>query len=260
MIRTFEAGMYLRERPVENARHILLFIHGLGESGLCFEHLASREELDDCDLLIPDLPGYGRSPWTDGDALSLNAHADTLAQWLRDRGTGPVTLVGHSMGGVLACIFAEKHPDLTAAVIDVDGNKSPGDCVFSCQAIEYTLREFVASGFDTIRDKIYHVGIHDPAQRGYYASLCLADPRSFHLNSAELVSMSEARKMTDRLAALPMPKVYIAGVARGASPETHVLLKVAKVDVKNIEPSGHWPFIDQPDLFLREIRAFLDCG
>lgn len=257
MNRRFEAGMYLREKRPATPGQTVLFIHGLGESGLCFERLLEQDELARYNLLAPDLLGYGRSPWTGGAPLSLAEHADQLAAWLRVRESGPVTLVGHSMGGVLALIFAENHPDLTRAVVDVDGNKSLGDCVFSSQALEYPLETFVAEGFDILRARIYRQGMENEALRGYYASLRLADPRAFHRNSAELVEMSGREDMALRLAALPGKVLYLAGVPDGASLRTHTLLAEAGVPLKKIEPSGHWPFIDQAKIFLQEIRAFL---
>ena len=63
MIHLAEEGMFLRDTAPPEPGLTLLFIHGLGESGLCFEELARRPELKALRLLIPDLPGYGRSPW-----------------------------------------------------------------------------------------------------------------------------------------------------------------------------------------------------
>ena len=177
-------------------------------------------------LLVPDLLGYGRSPWCAGDPLTLEEHA-------------------------------EQHPDLVARLVDVDGNKSPGDCVFSSQALEFSREDFLAEGFGTLRDRIYARGVQEPAMRGYYTSLRLADPRAFHLNSAELVALSEPRDLAARLAALPVPTVYLAGVPEGASEETRALLQGAGVPIVNIEPSGHWPFIDRTGDFLREMGRFL---
>jgi pimeloyl-ACP methyl ester carboxylesterase len=263
--RLHDRGLYVRVRdaaaPAAPARTTVCWIHGLGESGLCFEHLLRRPELADRRHLVPDLPGYGRSLWRD-EPPGLVALADLLADWLRraggPAGPGPFTVVGHSMGGVLGLLLAERHPDLVARFVDVDGNKSPGDCVFSGQAAARDLADFTAGGFDDLRDAVYRTGLSSPAERGYHASMLLCDPRAFHLNSRELVAMSRPEDMAARTARLPMPAHYIAGVPDGACARTRELLDAAGVPWTGIEPSGHWPFIDRPDDFLAALRSLLD--
>src|SRR4051812_35865468 len=91
----------------------LVWIHGLGEWSQSFDDAARR--IDGFTHVMPDLPGYGRSPWPDDapDGDSLAALAVELAAWLGDRSTSPgggptapAVLVGHSMGGVLATLVA----------------------------------------------------------------------------------------------------------------------------------------------------------
>jgi pimeloyl-ACP methyl ester carboxylesterase len=253
----FEKGMFYREANAEATGPAILFVHGLGESGLCFEHLLHAPDLAKHRLLMPDLPGYGRSPWCEEAALGLVEQADHLMEWVRTKTGDPVIVLGHSMGGVVALLMAERHPEQVRFVVDVDGNKSPGDCVFSSQACEYDLDTFSAAGFDRMRAAIHDKGYEDLAQRGYYVSLRLADPRAYHHNSGELVEMSTPRDMARRLAELPMGKVYIAGVPGGASQLTHQLLREAGVRTVCIEPSGHWPFIDQPAAFLDTLQEIL---
>ena len=253
----FEDGMFVRQRAPESPLGTLLFVHGLGESGLCFEHLLERSELSDYRLLVPDLPGYGRSPWIKGAALSLEEQADHLASWLDRLQTGPVMVLGHSMGGVVALLLAERHPQLVSFIIDVDGNKSPADCVFSSQAARYGLQVFAATGFDEMRETIFHRGIEDAAQRGYYVSLRLSDPRAYHRNSLDLMKISETETMADRLADLSVPSVYIAGVPGGVSSHSRKLLQSASVPLHDISPSGHWPFIDQREDFLSLLTELL---
>jgi pimeloyl-ACP methyl ester carboxylesterase len=247
---TIEHGMFVRTVGDGAAGGTLLFVHGLGESGLCFEALLPRPELSPYRLLVPDLPGYGRSAWPDGAPLSLVGLADHLADWLGHRGERPVTVVGHSMGGVVAQMLAERHPATVAAVVDVDGNKSEGDCVFSSRAAAYDRAAFLDRGFDVLRETVYRRGKSDQAQRGYYVSLRLADPRSYHQHSLELLTLSRGEELAPRLAALPQPKHYIAAVPDGATERSRTLLSAAGVPWSAIAPSGHWPFIDQPDAFV----------
>ncbi|MFH1844049.1 MAG: alpha/beta hydrolase [bacterium] len=259
--RAIEHGMFIRDCRPPESRGCLLYIHGLGESGLCFEHLLLHPGLADRRQLVPDLPGYGRSPWPE-QPLDLAAQADHLAHWLRESesvvgDTSPLVVIGHSQGGIVGLLLAESYPDLVAGLVDVDGNKCHDDCVFSGRAAEYSESEFLKSGFDRLRETVHRRGRGDMAQRGYYVSLRLADPTTYHRNSVELLARSDAGDLASRLAALPMPFCYLAGVPNGVSERSHALLDAAGVDWIRIEPSGHWPFIDQPDAFVAELNRFL---
>lgn len=249
--------VFLRASGEPRGRGTVLWIHGLGESGLCFERLLARDDLAAWRHLVPDLPGYGRTAWPD-QPLALAAHAELLAGLCRELSDGPVVLAGHSMGGVVALLLAERLPGLVRGVADIDGNKSPDDCTFSGRAATSTLAGFLAGGFDALRAQVYGAGLEDPAQRGYHASMCLADPASYHLNSRELVELSGRRDLAARLAALRCPRVYVAGAPGGASAASRRLLAEAAVPVVEIAPSGHWPFHDRPDDFAAALLAFLD--
>jgi len=256
MRHTLHHGIFLRESGADRGARTILWIHGLGESALCFEKTIDRTELAGWRHIAPDIPGYGRTAWPLAP-LPLAEQADLLADLCSDLGTGPVIAAGHSMGGVVALLLAERHPSLVRGVVDIDGNKSPADCTFSSQAADQDLMSFIEGGFDALRDKVYTAGVEEPAQRGYHASLCQADPAAYHLNSGELMAMSEKRDMATRLAALGMPRVYIAGAPDGASLESRRLLEEARVPVLEITPSGHWPFLDQADDFAAALLSFL---
>jgi len=253
----FRHGFYLRETAPAEPRGPVLFVHGLGESGLCFERLLTRPELAPWRLLAPDLVGYGRTP-TDGRPRSLADHADDLVGLLDALGVTRTVVLGHSMGGVLAVMLAERHPGRVALVVDVDGNTSPGDCVYSGRAAAMTLAEFVGAGRAALLADIERAGRNDEALRGYHASQRLCDPATFHLNSTELVAQSAPEDLARRRAALPVPLVYVAGAPGGACQRTRALLDEARVEVVEIRPAGHWPFIDRPDDFTAALVRVLE--
>ena len=224
----------------------LVWIHGLGEQSASFDAVAQR--LPGFTHVLPDLPGYGRSAPIEE---SIEATATRLAAWIGDR---TPLLAGHSMGGVLAQLVAEQ--TAVAGVIDIDGNLTRGDCTFSAQAIEYARDDFAAHGFDALRDDCYKRGIANPALRGYYAAMRMADPHVFHRHATELVAMSEAETLVGRLAALRVPVLFVAGVPNGICERSRALLTKHRIRWVGIEPAGHWPFIDQPDAFAAAVRSF----
>lgn len=254
-------GMFLRtyeRRDRSRSGAPLLFIHGLGESGLCFERLVTLDAFATHRCLVPDLPGYGRSVWPK-EPFTLGRAAELLIDLIKHVDIGPVVVVGHSMGGVVALDFAQKAPALARAVIDVDGNKTEADCTFSGRAAAMAIEDFVVpgGGFDAMRADIFRDAQDDEALRGYYASLRLADPCLFYAHSCELVARSRARTLAADLAALPKPKAYIAGAPKGASPGSLDMLRQAGVPIAEISPAGHWPFIDQPENFAEKLTDIL---
>jgi pimeloyl-ACP methyl ester carboxylesterase len=200
--------------------------------------------------VLPDLPGYGRAPWS-GAPTALEPLAVHLAAWLADR--RPL-VVGHSMGGVLATLLAER--GAAGAIVDIDGNLSPGDCNFSGVAAAYSLADFRAHGFAAMRDKVYRDGVTQLPLRGYHAAMCNASPDVFHGHAADLVTMSAAEDLAPRLAALRVPALYLAGVPDGICAHSRELLARHGARWLGIEPAGHWVYLDQPDAFARAVAAF----
>ncbi|WP_329437482.1 alpha/beta fold hydrolase [Streptomyces sp. NBC_01280] len=85
----------------------LVLLHALGEDATDWEAvvpaLARRRR-----VYAPDLRGHGRSDWPGDYSLEL-MQADVL-RFLDALGLGSVDLIGHSMGGIVAYLLAEDHP------------------------------------------------------------------------------------------------------------------------------------------------------
>ena len=244
---TTEHGMTVR-RIGEGPE--LVWIHGLGESSAMFD--ASLAELPGWTHVLPDLPGYGRSMWPK-QVVNLDEVATMLAKWLGER--PPAFVIGHSMGGVLALLVAERAP--VRGIVSVEGNLSKGDCTFSGKAVAFSVEEFAARGLSELCDWIYEMGFPSPPLRGYYAQMTMACPQVFHRHALDLVEMSKSEELAPRLAKLAVPVLYIAGVPDGICMRSRALLMEHKVKWVSVEKSGHWPNADQPEAFLDHLRAFL---
>jgi pimeloyl-ACP methyl ester carboxylesterase len=244
---TTEHGMTVR-RTGEGPE--LVWIHGLGEASGCFEPLVAA--MPGWTHVLPDLPGYGRSPWPTR-AMSLDEHATQLAKWLAER--PPAFVIGHSMGGVLALLIAERAP--VRGIVNIEGNLSKGDCTFSGKAVVHAPDAFAATGFGELRDWIYEMGFPDRPLRGYHAAMTFANPASFHRHASDLVDMSKAEDLAPRLAKLGVPALYVAGVPDGICMRSKALLMEHKVRWIGIEKAGHWVYADQQDPFVTAVTSFL---
>jgi pimeloyl-ACP methyl ester carboxylesterase len=95
----------------------LLLVHGWGSDGDDWaDHLPLLAPHHR--VLVPNLPGHGRTPDRPGRCAPRAVAAD-LAAWLRSLGTGPVVAVGHSMGGQVVTALAVEHPEWVRSVVGI---------------------------------------------------------------------------------------------------------------------------------------------
>ncbi|HXD77669.1 MAG TPA: alpha/beta fold hydrolase [Puia sp.] len=92
----------------EGAGASIVLLHGFAEDGTVWDN--QLEALQTAGrLIIPDLPGSGRSP-LGGTTLSMESMADDVLALLDRRGIEKTILIGHSMGGYISLAFAARHP------------------------------------------------------------------------------------------------------------------------------------------------------
>lgn len=82
----------------------ILFIHGFGAEGASWRPLVSALRLGR-PVLLPDLPGHGRSPI--GSSRSIRDLAALIAATLEQTGETEFHVVGHSLGGAVAMALCE---------------------------------------------------------------------------------------------------------------------------------------------------------
>lgn len=96
---------------------VYILIHGAFHGGWCWERVTPLIESAGHRALAPDLPGMG------GDRTPFSA--DPLTQWadaiaaLVEAQQEPVILVGHSLGGVILSLLAERMPERIARLVYV---------------------------------------------------------------------------------------------------------------------------------------------
>lgn len=71
-------------------------------------------------LVIPDLPGHGKSVADINLDYSINAQAERLQEFLATLGIKRVHLIGNSMGGTIAIHLAATSPNFVASLVLID--------------------------------------------------------------------------------------------------------------------------------------------
>jgi pimeloyl-ACP methyl ester carboxylesterase len=110
---------------------LVVFVHGL------IGPLADPAVLDamaPADTLAADLRGYGARASHPVEGLTIDDQVDALeGEITASTRTSPtaIHLVGHSVGGVIAARFADRHPDLIASFTSLEGNFTLNDAFWS---------------------------------------------------------------------------------------------------------------------------------
>ena len=100
---------------LEGSGETLVFIHGLSDSLLYWEYLASNLK-DQYQVLRVDLRGHGESELKD-DELTIGLFADDLHSLLRELNIGKVGLIGFSLGSAVALDFAIRYPQMVSSLV-----------------------------------------------------------------------------------------------------------------------------------------------
>ena len=259
--------LFVRYSSIQRGRPSLVFLHGLGDSGLSFSEAFDRPELAAFNLIVPDLLGFGRSSAAlDGD-YSFAAQAERTWRAVDFLGVETVTLVGHSMGGDLATLMAFWDcRERVKSLVNVEGNLTPRDLFISSKAAEAADRGRFGEWFSTkfAQETVLESwGQRWPSCRRYYESLLFCHQDAFRESARELVRRngpipgSLASEMGALFRFLHLPKVFCWGGKSNLARRTQRFL--AEMDSQQKERfanAGHWLTADQPEKFYAFLARF----
>lgn len=210
--------------------------------------------------LAPDLPGFGASRY-DGRGWSLGRAAAELAGLLCELGSGPVHLVGLSMGGAIAQQFVLDTPALVRRLVLASS--------FAALRPErlsgwfYLLRRVLLVSFKGIPEQAEFVAWRlfpepgqEPLRRMLVEQVTHADPRAYRAAMRSLGWFDSRR----RLGRIAVPTLVITGANDGtASPAVQRVLaeKIPGARQVVVAGAGHAVSVDHPDEFNRAMLDFL---
>jgi pimeloyl-ACP methyl ester carboxylesterase len=260
----------------------LLLVHGGLDHARNWDWVA-RSLREHFHVYALDLRGHGNSAWAPGAMYSLAEYVLDLAT-LVDLLQAPVSLIGHSLGGILTLLYAGLYPDRVRKVIAIEGLGFP-----AAHRVHKPVPERMRAWLDSVRkldarDPICYPTLDAASARMKEANPHLSDEVARHLtlhgtnwnadgslswkfdNHVRCVpphghEIEDLRAVYAEIACpvllvwgreswLPDPDSLDPAVdARAAAIRNHRVLKV--------DGAGHWVHHDRLDLFLDEATGFL---
>jgi pimeloyl-ACP methyl ester carboxylesterase len=102
-----------------DSEHAVVLLHGFADNHATWNRVVPRLAVDHKVIAI-DLPGFGAStrPWT---RPLLPSYVDVVRDVLDAEGvTGPISLMGNSMGAVISLLFAARYPQRADRIVLID--------------------------------------------------------------------------------------------------------------------------------------------
>jgi pimeloyl-ACP methyl ester carboxylesterase len=256
---------------------LLLLVHGGRDHGRSFDALA-RALRPHFHVLAPDLRGHGDSDWAKGGSYALTEYVYDLSRLLRAFPGRRVTLIGHSMGGMVSLIYAGTFPEQMAALVVLDGvTVLPGET----QPAAHARISRWAAELDKLHDRTprRYRSVAEAAAQMRVHNARLAEDLALHL------ATHGVRQNDDGTFSWKFDPYQRARAPQRLSPEDHVALwsritcptlllhaaesflpAVRAADLTHHFPNarsatiagaGHWLQHDKPDEVLGAIREFL---
>jgi alpha-beta hydrolase superfamily lysophospholipase len=108
----------VRDWPAADPARLIVLVHGYGEHIGRYEHVARALVARGSSVVGPDHAGHGRSPGDRALVEDFESIVDDLRAVVEQaRGDLPVVMVGHSMGGLIATRYAQRHREDLAGLV-----------------------------------------------------------------------------------------------------------------------------------------------
>jgi pimeloyl-ACP methyl ester carboxylesterase len=260
----------------------LFMLHGWMDVSASFQFLVDALR-GDWRVIAPDWRGFGLSEWAKSDSYWFPDYFADLERLLDHFQPGvPATLIGHSMGGNVAAMYAGIRPERVARLINLEGfglsgaraEKAPERYARWLEELadkKPAFRDY--ENFDALAERLRgnnsrlsgekasflarHWGIAKPDGR-----VALASDPAHKLVNPVLYRIEEAEACWRKVAA---PVLWVVG-AETKMPE---MLKVSSADLaarkacfrqlteRVIAGAGHMVHHDQPERLAEVIEEFL---
>jgi pimeloyl-ACP methyl ester carboxylesterase len=257
----------------------LVLIHGGLDHARSWDWVAAALR-DDYHVYALDLRGHGDSQWATGAIYSVAEHVLDLAALADVIGARPLTIIGHSLGGVITLTYAGTFPEAVSKVVAIEGWGPPATHHTQKNPFPDRLRRWVEAireverrtprTYSTLEAAVArmreanphlteemarHLTLHGSNRNPDGSYVWKFDPfvrgwPPYGFNAAQAAELYSC---------INCPVLLFRGMESWASdPEKEGRTETLKdYRLVNVPNAGHWLHHDQRELFLRETISFL---
>ncbi|HMJ56056.1 MAG TPA: alpha/beta hydrolase [Polyangiaceae bacterium] len=260
--------LYWAETGQASAAPPVVLLHGLNNSCLSWSQVA-RLLAKDRRVLMPDLPGHGRSARPNA-SYELGWYARIMAQWLEALGIENADIVGHSFGGGVAQMLLLECPErIRRLVLVAAGGLGKGVGLWLRLASLPHVVEHLGQPFMALGTRLALRDARQGVTRGDIAALSelnsqAGSARAFARSVRDVIDWRGQRRdfrhRVDEVKKLP-PILLLWGDRDALIPIEQGLAFAAFVKgavFRTFEGCGHYLHNEQPEAFAQMVREFLD--
>jgi len=239
---------------------VLVFANSLGTDFRIWDAVAAQFEATHR-VILYDKRGHGLSEETPAP-YAMSDHVNDLAALLDHLGAKSATVVGLSVGGMIAQGLAALRPDLVARLVLCDTAHKIGTADMWNTRIAAVTGNGIASIAEAIMERWFTAPYRTRENPDYVGYLAMLERTPVHGYAGTCAALRDA-DLTESTRALKMPVLCIVGDQDGSTPpdlvrSTAGLISGSRFEI--ITGAGHLPCIEQPAETARLIRAFVDAA
>jgi len=256
-------GREMRERPT------VVLLHGGPGS---FDHSYLKPDFArlsrDAQVIYLDLRGHGRSEWGDPAAWTFDACADDVRAFCDALGIARPVVYGHSLGGMVAMLYAARHPSHPAGLI-LDSTTAR----FDVARMVATFRRIAGDEVAETVARVYGGDSSGVSAEEWARCWALFGRRvpgaeekgrivvNAALNPPGLVLLTRFNAL-DQLRRIDCPVLVCVGALDPATPvaaarEIMDALPGGCGRLEVIEEAGHFPWLDNPEAYWPVVSEFV---